>query len=299
MITFLDYSGPVDHEMIDKLLVQVKKRREFTGLDRLTGRRVYAVLVECLENIARHSRKEIITETGMQPYISASDTSDKIIIRSGNTITEPERINLVSRLDLINNSDNRALNALFENEINKEIPGNNGAGLGFLVMRLRSGNNIEHNFTPIDSYLTYFELQISVNKNNMRKLIIDPTSSSPRVILDPVNNRYEISGESRPPDVSDFYREILGWLNDFSLHSSETPDAENPVMIDLDFDYFNSSSAKYILDFCKQVASMRSRGDNIGIRWFYEEEDTDMLEVGKVMSRTARITFEFIRKEAE
>ena len=52
----------------------------------------------------------------------------------------------------------------------------------------------------------------------MRKLIIDKTASSPRVILDPDKRVFEISGESRPPDVGSFYGEILSWLDDYSLH---------------------------------------------------------------------------------
>jgi len=51
---FLDYSGMVDHETIDRLLKTLKKSKEFLSLDKTTGKRLYAVLVECLENIAKN-----------------------------------------------------------------------------------------------------------------------------------------------------------------------------------------------------------------------------------------------------
>jgi len=134
--------------------------------------------------------------------------------------------------------------------------------------------------------------------STMRKLIIEPSSSTPRVVLDPSSNRFEISGESRPPDVADFYGEILKWLNDYESYSLKMPEPSlEQFIVDLDFEYFNSSSAKYILDFCKKISGMHARGAKVGIRWFYEKGDSDMLEVGQVMSKTVKLPFEFMRKD--
>ena len=162
---FLHYSGAVDHEKIDELLQIAKKSLEFNRLDRLTAKRVYAILVECLENIAMHSRKDFICGSDFQPYISAWDSDEKIRIRSGNYVTESERKKLTSRLELINSADKTALDALWEAELNKEMTKNNGAGLGFMLIKLRSGNNINFNFNTISGHLLYFELEIFVNKH--------------------------------------------------------------------------------------------------------------------------------------
>ena len=132
----------------------------------------------------------------------------------------------------------------------------------------------------------------------MRKLIIDKTANSPKVVLDPENNMFEISGESRPPDVTAFYTEILRWLDDYTMHIVKFhDDSKYPLEFNLDFEYFNSSSAKYILDFCKQISNVRSRGKDVTVKWHYENDDMDMLEVGREMSRIARIPFEYIQKD--
>jgi hypothetical protein len=130
----------------------------------------------------------------------------------------------------------------------------------------------------------------------MRKLIFEKTENSPKVILDPEKNVFEISGESRPPDVSAFYGEILRWLDDYSLQLLKSQETANPLVFNFDLEYFNSSSAKYILDFCKQVASIRSKGKKIAVRWKYEKDDVDMLEAGREMSRIAKLPFEFEMK---
>ena len=166
-----------------------------------------------------------------------------------------------------------------------------------MLMKLKSGNKITYKFTRIDNEYTYFELRISVNEYIMRKLIINQTANSPKVILDPDKKIFEISGESRPPDVPVFYDEILRWMDDYSLHLSKSHESKDPVEFNLDFEYFNSSSAKYILDFCKQLGQVRSKGKNVTVRWHYEDDDMDMLEVGREMSRMAKVPFEYVRKD--
>jgi len=128
----------------------------------------------------------------------------------------------------------------------------------------------------------------------MRKLILEPTTSTPRVVLDPENNIFHISGESRPPDVREFYDQIITWLDDFSSHLIEPGVKKEPVTFNFNFDYFNSSSAKLILDICKVLARLSARGEKITVNWHFEKEDIEMLEVGKEMARIARFPFEFV-----
>jgi hypothetical protein len=128
----------------------------------------------------------------------------------------------------------------------------------------------------------------------MRKLIIDKTSNSPKVILDPENKIYLISGESRPPDVRDFYNQILSWLEDFSSYLIKSDNKKDPVEFNFNFEYFNSSSGKLILDICKVLAGLRINGINIIVKWHFEKEDVDMMDVGKEISKIVKFPFEFI-----
>jgi len=295
---FLDYSGPVDYKIIDRLLGDLKKTKEFKSLPGMVAKRTYSILVECLENIAKHSIKESLSGIKKQPFIYALDQNDKIIIKTGNIVPDDKITRLVKKINHINLLDTEALIRLYEEHINREVmPDENGAELGFIIMKYKSGNKVEYNFTSIASNLSDFEIQISINKNIMRKLIIEQTTNSPKVNFDPERNLFEISGESRPPDVAGFYTEILNWFDDYSSFLSKSQAGKEPVVFNLDFEYFNSSSAKYILDFCKQIAAVRSKGKEIGVKWHYEKDDNDMLEVGKEMSRIAKVPFEYNLKD--
>jgi hypothetical protein len=292
----LDYEGPVDHKIIDQLLKNLKKNKGYIALPKTTGKRVYAITVECLENISKHSIKKIRGNIKSQPYISVLDHDNKILIKTGNPVFEVKTSQLTKKLNKVNQTDEDSLIALYEKIINKEtVQDENGAGLGFIIMRLKSGNRIDFSFTDIGDDLSYFYVQIPINKYIMRKLIIDQTASSPKVILDPDKNIFKISGESRPPDVATFYNEILNWFDDYSMYIEKVKEGVNPVVFNLDFEYFNSSSAKYLLDFCKSIAKARSKGMNVAIKWHYEENDMDMLEAGREMSRIAKFPFEFVQ----
>jgi len=295
---FLDYRGPLDFEVINSLLKKLKKSSEFKDLNKITGKRVYFVVVECLENILKHAELELSENPATNSHITVRKINDKIIVDAGNPVSGDVKENIVQRLEGINNSDEKTLKSLYENKIRSELLNNEEcAGLGFIQMALKSGNKIIYSFNPLTNGYLYFEIVITLNKYVMRKLIIEKTTSSPKVILDPEKEVYMISGESRPPDVREFYDQILSWLQEFSQYLLGPNYKKNPVIFNFNFEYFNSSSGKLILDICKVLAGLRLKGINVNVKWYHEKEDGDMLEVGKEMSRIVKFPFEYIESD--
>jgi hypothetical protein len=298
-VTILEYKGPVDHKVINQILKKLKKSDSYLKLDRTTSKRAYSVLVECLENISKHSDGTIRERKLTPSYISVSRTVFKVFIKAGNLVSEEKARQLCDRLDRINGMDDDELHRLYDDMINRKTDRNgNGAGLGFMLMKFKSGNPVEYSLFKTESSSLLFELRIKINKYVMRKLIIEPTISSPRVVLDPEKQTFEISGESRPADVATFYEEIISWMNDYSNFVTRSHEYADPVTFNLDFEYFNSSSAKYILDFCKQISDVRAKGKTISVNWHYDDDDIDMLEVGREMSRMSKFPFEYIPRKA-
>ena len=295
---FLNYHGHIDLPEIESLLLKLKKSGEYAGWNTTTRKRTYSLFVECLENIYKYSALKSSKDQNVQPFISLKKYDNKIIITAGNPVPEEAREKLTKRLEKINNSERSALKSMHERKFNNESDHReNGAGIGFLCMAIKSGNKIMYNFNPLIPGYLYFEIQISINKYIMRKLIIDQTSNSPKVVLDPEQRIYEISGESRPPDVREFYDQILNWMDDFSLHLTKLDDKAEPVRFSFNFGYFNSSSGKLILDICKVLSRLQARGMNVSVNWHFEKEDVDMLEVGQEISRIVKFPFEYTENE--
>ena len=293
--TFLEYLGPMNFAIVDSLLIKLKNTAEYKVLNKTTSKRVYSVVVECLENICKHSDLELTRKRNMSCHLSVGKENDRIVVHAGNPLPADEKENIISRIGHINNSDVAALKNLYESKINQAfLKDETCAGLGFIQLALKSGNKISYNLNYLAPGYLYFEIIITINKYIMRKLIIDQQQNSPKVILDPENKMYLISGESRPHDVREFYEPVILWLEEFSSHLNKSAGKEEPVIFNFDFEYFNSSSSKLILDICKILAKLRQQDMNIGVKWHFEKDDYDMLEAGKEFSAIVKLPFDYV-----
>ena len=124
----------------------------------------------------------------------------------------------------------------------------------------------------------------------MNAINIPSSEFTPRVILDPAASKYEISGESRPENSGKFYEPIIQWLEQYG----SSLNASSNIVIEFKFEYFNSSSAKYILDVLKQLNNYHSKGVAIKIKWSYDALDEDMKESGEEFAKLINVPFEFI-----
>jgi hypothetical protein len=131
----------------------------------------------------------------------------------------------------------------------------------------------------------------------MDALIIDQSEFAPKVVLDPVNNKFEISGESRPENAGKFYEPIVKWLEQYQavlFYQKGQNGKANKVTFDISLDYFNSSSAKHLLDILKQLDNYYNEGYDALIRWFYFEQDEDMRDSGEEFSKLVNVPIEFV-----
>ena len=111
---------------------------------------------------------------------------------------------------------------------------------------------------------------------------------------------FEFSGESRPENVRKFYLPILEWLEAYIAEQTELEDGgrTSGLVCQFNFEYFNSTSAKYILDIFKSLNTINALGINLEIKWLYEQDDEDMLEVGQEMSRMSKLSFDYVTSDA-
>jgi hypothetical protein len=123
----------------------------------------------------------------------------------------------------------------------------------------------------------------------MNKYFVEQAENTPGVSLDMETGIFEIKGVSRPENVQDFYDPILAWFDDYMKEA-----AGKNVELTIFLEYFNSSSAKYILNILKKMAEFLASGITVKVNWNYEDGDEDMLEVGEEMQRMVRFNFNFV-----
>lgn len=123
----------------------------------------------------------------------------------------------------------------------------------------------------------------------MESIKIEGTPKTPTVTFDNTSGVLTIKGRSIPENSIDFYKPLVDWIEKY---------AENPnelTVLNMQLEYFNTSSSKCILDVFKKLERISKDGKDVQIRWHYEEDDEDMLEAGEDYDAIIDIDFEMIR----
>jgi hypothetical protein len=115
---------------------------------------------------------------------------------------------------------------------------------------------------------------------------IEPSNDHPKVVLDKVNNTFEITGKSLPEDVNEFYDPIVAWIREYA----KNPNPETVFVLNLE--YYNSATVRKIVDILVVLESMHKAGKIVKVRWIFEESDEMMGENGEDFMHTVNIPFE-------
>lgn len=159
----LEYKGIVTIKRIDALLIELKAKPAYRELKKTDQKRAYSIIVECLENIYKHTSKDLpeLNEK-ILPYFNFKKQGDHYMVSSGNLISNNEINNLKSGLENINRQDRSGLKASYAEIINKESTSYvNGAGLGLITMALKSRNKIDYFVHTLDREYSFFEMRIT------------------------------------------------------------------------------------------------------------------------------------------
>ncbi|WP_370086848.1 DUF1987 domain-containing protein [Ekhidna sp.] len=125
----------------------------------------------------------------------------------------------------------------------------------------------------------------------MEPIKIYPTRNTPAVLLDPARGVFKMYGRSSPENSLQFYEPLRA-----AISSNITVDK---VDVRIKMEYFNTSSSKCIYDLLKELKSLETKGKEVTVRWYYDEDDEDMLEAGEDYSDLLDLPFRFIEYHPE
>lgn len=122
----------------------------------------------------------------------------------------------------------------------------------------------------------------------MEKVHIKGTEVIPEIFLDVNQNKFRISGHSRPENVEELYQKIIDWVNDNEDKITQ------PLNCEFDFIYFNTPSQKMIYNVMNRLNDLFKDGKEVTISWIYNELDDDMYEMGEQFAEILDVPFEFL-----
>lgn len=127
--------------------------------------------------------------------------------------------------------------------------------------------------------------------NDMEVINIEPTNKTPKVVLDASKEVFEIEGRSIPENSTEFYKPVFDWLDNYMSGTGKT------TQFNFKLEYFNTSSSKCILDIFRKLEKLHESGNNVVIKWHYEEDDEDMQEAGEDYQSIVKVPVELIMVE--
>jgi hypothetical protein len=135
----------------------------------------------------------------------------------------------------------------------------------------------------------------------MQPIHLEPTETTPRVVLDPTNDKFEIGGESRPENARKFYGPIIEWFDKYNqflywLKNDKGDAYKKELQINFMFDYLNSTSIKFVYDLLKKIEELKGNATALKINWHYEAGDEDMKESGEEYARMIPLDFNIVSK---
>ena len=125
-------------------------------------------------------------------------------------------------------------------------------------------------------------------KYNVKPLSYIGNHRTPTIILDKEKKLFLIRGRSFPEDATSFYTPVVDWFKEYAQNPNDQ------TIFTLMFYYYNSSTAKALLDIFKILQDIHNQGKEVIIKWLYHEEDDIIKEHGQDFSELFTFKFEFI-----
>ena len=122
----------------------------------------------------------------------------------------------------------------------------------------------------------------------MEPISIEGTPKTPSVKFDAEKGIIEIKGRSIPENSIEFYKPLVDWLEDYANGALDKTE------VNVQLEYFNTSSSKCILDVFKKLEAIHKAKKEVVTNWYYEEDDEDMLEAGEDYESIIRVPFKMI-----
>ena len=132
-------------------------------------KKVFNVLVECLQNLYHHIDEDIddldTDQNELNSLFMIAKTVSTYTITTGNYIKPNEVESLRGKLDLINGMSKEELKAYYKQVLNEGTMSEKGtAGLGMIDIARKSGKKLNYDFSPINDNLTFYGLSVKIEE---------------------------------------------------------------------------------------------------------------------------------------
>jgi hypothetical protein len=160
---YLIWLGHISPDVGKEVLTFTETKLNEEDVESNLRRRVFSILVEILENLAKYSPGREAEEKFGMP-VAMIRMEDKIYsLTTGNLILNSDVEHLREKLDNINTFDKMGLKELFNKSLSEQTLISDSTGnMGLIDMARKSGRKLKYQFEKINNLYSYFTLTVNV-----------------------------------------------------------------------------------------------------------------------------------------
>lgn len=163
----LVYEGEVTQEITKTFTSLTEKSLAKSEESNAVQRKVFNVMVECLQNISKHA--DSLTEDDeneRRGIVMVSKGVDSYNIITGNVIKNEKVLGLRENLEQVNSLDKQGLSTLFKTQMKEgKLSNKGGAGLGLIDIAKKTGSTLTYQFKEINEEVSFFILTSTIKRN--------------------------------------------------------------------------------------------------------------------------------------
>jgi len=160
---YLIWSGHITPEVGKEVLSFTETRLAEDDIETNVRKRVFSILVEIIDNVAKYSPgREPEEKFGMPIAIIRLENKTYSVV-SGNLILNENVDRLREKIDTINSYDKAGLKELFRKSLADQTAGSDSTGnMGLIDMARKSGSKLEYKFEKVNDLYSYYMLTVKV-----------------------------------------------------------------------------------------------------------------------------------------
>ena len=164
----LSFKGDITPDLLTSILYVIEQKLDRYDETSKVKRKVFNVLVECLQNLYHHSDEDmelLKSEAEDKPavIVMVAKNAESYNILTGNMIPSENVSTLKNRLEEINDLSKEELKELYLATLTDgKRSRKGGGGLGFLEIARKSGRKLEFGMVPYDDQSSFFSLNVKI-----------------------------------------------------------------------------------------------------------------------------------------
>ena len=159
----LAYRDRITESTVQQLLSITELKLAQSGEEKKLRKRVFNILVECLQNIVNHADINGADDNEVASLLLMGRHEGNMFIITGNRILNSKVKAFEQKVAKINSWDHDDMRDIYSEHLDKSTYSEKGgAGLGLLDIYKRSGHKLEYNIEAIDETVSFLSLHINI-----------------------------------------------------------------------------------------------------------------------------------------